>query len=102
MARYNETIDTSSESIRGFADNLRTIAQSFEQQAELMELSKLDRLPVTHWKTARSSVAGLAAFAAAIQDAIVRAKVMNGIDKIIEDAPGKALKPKAKSPKEPR
>lgn len=101
MARYTETIETSAESIRSFADNLRTIASSFEQQAEFMERSALDRVPTTHWKTARTSVAGLAAFAAAIQDAIVRAKVMNGIDQMIEPKI-EPTKPKGKNQKEPR
>jgi hypothetical protein len=83
MARYNDTIETTPAAIRMFAENLRTISTSFDQQADFMEKTGLTSLNVKNWKSAKIAVSSFASFAAAIQDAIIQTKVSDGLDQMI-------------------
>ncbi len=95
MARYNDTVETTPEAIRMFAENLRTVSTSFEQQADFMEKAGLNTLNVKNWKSAKIAVSSFASFAAAIQDAIIQTKVSDGLDQMIakptlQEKPSKA------------
>jgi hypothetical protein len=45
MARYTDSIPTKPDEIASFAESLRTIAASFDQQAEFMRTNNLQSLP---------------------------------------------------------
>jgi uncharacterized protein YjcR len=102
MARYNDTVDTTPNAIRAFAENLRNVATGFDQQAEFAEKLGLSSVSVKNWKSAKKSVNAFAAFAAAIQDAIVKSKVTSGFDEMIAPVePEKPLKNKVKRTNNP-
>lgn len=84
MARYKNKTETSEASIRDFAKTLRLLADSYEAQADFMRQCNLPTVEVTHWKTARAGVSGLAAFAGAIQSCIAETTLIAGIDAMIE------------------
>lgn len=96
MARYNDTVETNPAAIRMFAENLRTVATSFDQQAEFMEKTGLTTLNVKNWKSAKIAVSSFASFAAAIQDAIIQAKVSDGLDQMIAKPEADKLQKKVK------
>ncbi len=83
MARYSDTIDTTEEALREFAENLRKMAADFEAQADSMKEHGLKTIAVSHWKSARDGVAGYAAFAAAIKKAIVLASQMSAVLRLV-------------------
>lgn len=83
MPRYNESIATTPDEITAFAESLRTIAMTFDQQAETIRKNGLSTLSVPKWDTAKGGLTSLASFAAGIQDAIVKAKVMDNVKDIL-------------------
>lgn len=85
MARYSDTITTTEQQLREFAENLRKMAADFEAQADNMQELGLKSIDVTHWKSARDGVAGYAAFAAAIKKAIVFASQMTAVLGLLKD-----------------
>ncbi len=95
MARYTDSIETKPEQIAAFAASLRTIAASFEQQAEFMQTNGIESLPVPKWQTAKTSLNGLASFAAGIQQAVVEARVLDTVNGMLNKEQTK-LKPKGK------
>ena len=101
MARYNQPTETTPEEIAAFANSLRTIAASFDQQADFVKANDLGSLMVPKWTTAKDALTGLASFAAGIQDAVVKAKVMNSVDEKIPREPEKS-KGKVKRDDKPR
>lgn len=83
MARYSDKVETNEQAIRDFAESLRLLAVSFERQADFMRESGLNVVQITHWKSAKLGVSNLAAFAAAIQDAVVETKMIGELDRMI-------------------
>lgn len=106
MSRYNQPAETTPDEIAAFANSLRTIAASFDQQAEFVKANDLGIVMVPKWTTAKDALTGLASFAAGIQDAVVKAKVMNSVDEKIrkgkEPEPEKPSKNKIKRDDKPR
>jgi pyruvate-formate lyase-activating enzyme len=96
MARYTDSIQTKPDEIVQFAEALRTIAASFDQQAEFMQKNNLQTLAVPKWETAKTSIKGLASFAAGIQDAVVKAKILNSVEDMLSKDQEKPSKAKVK------
>lgn len=102
MARYTDSIQTKPDEIASFAESLRTIAASFDQQAEFMKTNNLQSLAVPKWETAKTSIKGLASFAAGIQDAVVKARVLNSVEDMLNKEVEKSSKVKVKRDDKPR
>lgn len=84
MSRYNKPVETTPEEISELAESIRTIAASFDQQVEFIKAKNLGVLMVPKWSTASDGLKAFASFAAGIQDAIVKARVMNSVDEKVK------------------